>query len=107
MKGMTIAAVAAGFLAANLCAADPAPKGTDKAELTTSKQKISYAIGVNIGKNMKQQSVDLDYDVIAKGMRDGASGASAFTDQEMTEVMNNFKKEMENKMAEAGNKSKK
>jgi FKBP-type peptidyl-prolyl cis-trans isomerase FkpA len=107
MKGMMIAALAAGALAANLCAADPAPKGTDKAELTTSKQKISYAIGVNIGKNMKQQSVDLDYDVIAKGMRDGASGASAFTDQEMTEVMNNFKKEMENKMAEAGNKSKK
>ena len=104
---MTIAALAAGALAANLCAADPAPKGTDKAELTTSKQKISYAIGVNIGKNMKQQNVDLDFDVIAKGMKDGANNASAFTDQEMTEVMNNFKKEMENKMAEVGTKSKK
>jgi FKBP-type peptidyl-prolyl cis-trans isomerase FkpA len=107
MKGMTIAALAAGFLAANLCAADPAPKGTDKAELTSSKQKISYAIGVNIGKNMKQQNVELDFDVIAKGMKDGAAGTSAFNEQEMTEVMNNFKKEMETKMAEVGTKSKK
>src|SRR5213075_2851586 len=107
MKGMTIAALAAGFLAANLCAADPAPKGTDKAELTSSKQKISYAIGVNIGKNMKQQNVELDFDVIAKGMKDGAAGTSAFNEQEMTEVMNNFKKEMETKMAEVGTKAKK
>jgi FKBP-type peptidyl-prolyl cis-trans isomerase len=111
MKGTIIAALAAGLLTANLFAADPAaaaaPKGTDKAELTNSKQKISYAIGVNIGKNMKQQNVDLDFDFVAKGMKDGAGNASAFTDAEMTEVMNNFKKEMETKMAEAGNKSKK
>jgi FKBP-type peptidyl-prolyl cis-trans isomerase FkpA len=107
MKGMMIAALAAGALAAKLCAADPAPKGTDKAELTTPKQKISYAIGVNIGKQMKQQPVDLDFDVIAKGMRDGATGTPAFNEQEMAEVMNNFKKEMDSKMAEVGTKSKK
>ena len=106
MKGTMIAALAAGVLAVNLCAADAA-KGTDKAELTTAKQKASYAIGVNIGKNMKQQNVDLDYDVIAKGMRDGAANASALTEQEMAEVMANFKKEMETKMAEVGTKSKK
>jgi FKBP-type peptidyl-prolyl cis-trans isomerase len=107
MKGTMIAALAAGLVAVSICAADPAPKGTDKAELASSKQKVSYAIGVNIGKNMKQQNVDLDFDVIAKGMRDGAANASAFNDQEMAEIMANFKKEMETKMAEAGAKSKK
>src|SRR5881394_1514321 len=107
MKGTMIAALAAGLVAVSICAADPAPKGTDKSELTSSKQKVSYAIGVNIGKNMKQQNVDLDFDVIAKGMRDGAAGASAFTEPEMAEIMATFKKEMETKMSEAGTKSKK
>ena len=65
-----IAALAAGLMAVGLCAAD---KGTiDKAELSTPRLKSSYVIGVNIGKGMKQQNLDADFDMIVKGMKDGA-----------------------------------
>jgi FKBP-type peptidyl-prolyl cis-trans isomerase len=100
-----IAALAAGLVAVNLCAADA--KGTDKSELTTPKQKASYAIGVNIGKGMKQQGVDADLDIILKGMKDGAAGNAALTDQEMQEAMMNLQKDMQSKAAEIGVKSKK
>lgn len=97
-----IAALAAGLLAANLYAA-----GTDKSELATPKQKSSYVIGVNIGKGMKQQGVDVDFDLIMKGMKDGATGASALNDQEMQDAMMSLQKDLQNKASELGTKSKK
>jgi FKBP-type peptidyl-prolyl cis-trans isomerase len=100
-----IAALAAGLMAANLCAADP--KGTDKSELSTPQKKSSYAIGVNIGKNMKQQGLDADFDMIAKGMRDGAAGTPALTDPELQEAMMALQKDMQNKATELGAKAKK
>jgi FKBP-type peptidyl-prolyl cis-trans isomerase len=104
MKGTMIAALAAGLVVANLCAAE---KGTDKSEIASAKQKASYAIGVNIGKSMKQQGVDLDFDVISKGMKDGATDKSALNDQELQEAMMNFQKEMSEKTSELGVKSQK
>jgi len=97
-----IAALAAGLVAANFCAA-----GADKAELTNPKQKSSYVIGVNIGKGMKQQGVDVDFDMVLKGMKDGAAGTPALNDQEMQEAMMSLQKEMQNKASELGVKSKK
>lgn len=100
-----IAALAAGLVAANLSAAESKP--TDKAELSNPKLKASYVIGVNIGKGMKQQNVDVDADMILKGLKDGLAGASALTDQEMQEAMMNLQKDMQSKAAELGVKSKK
>src|SRR5689334_15237252 len=100
MKGTMIAALAAGLMAANLCAAD-------KAELSTPKLKSSYVIGVNIGKGMKQQGLDADFDMILKGMKDGAAGTPALTDEEMQQAMMELQKEMQGKAAELGTKSKK
>lgn len=100
-----IAALAAGLMAANLCAAD---KGAvDKSELSTPKLKSSYVIGVNIGKGMKQQGLDADFDMILKGMKDGAAGTPALTDEEMQQAMMELQKEMQGKAAELGTKSKK
>src|ERR1051325_7255546 len=104
MKGTMIAALAAGLVAVNLCAAE---KATDKAELGSAKQKASYAIGVNIGKQMKAQGVDLDFDVIYKGMKDGAANTSALNDAEIMEAMTNFQKEMADKTTKLGAESKK
>lgn len=102
MKGTMIAALAAGLVAANLCAV-----GADKSELTNPKQKASYVIGVNIGKGMKQQGVDVDVDMITKGIKDGLAGTAALNDQEMQEAMMSLQKDLQNKAAELGVKSKK
>jgi FKBP-type peptidyl-prolyl cis-trans isomerase len=105
MKGIMMAAIAAGLVAANLTAADSKP--TDKAELTDPKKKASYVIGVNIGKGMKQQNVEVEADMVLKGLKDGLAGNAALTDQEMTDAMLGLQKDLQAKAAELGVKSKK
>jgi FKBP-type peptidyl-prolyl cis-trans isomerase len=105
MKGTMIAALAAGLVAANLSAAESKP--TDKAELSNPKLKASYVIGVNIGKGMKQQNVDVDADMVLKGLKDGLAGNAALNDQEMQEAMMGLQKDMQARVAELGTKSKK
>jgi FKBP-type peptidyl-prolyl cis-trans isomerase FklB len=69
-------------------------------ELKTKKDKVSYAIGVNVGKGMRQQSVDIDPDIFAKGLKDAMTGAKlAMPDEEMHQVMTVFQKEMTEKQA--------
>jgi len=51
--------------------------------LATQKQKASYAIGLNIGKNMKKDSVDVDTEILARGIRDALAGSKPLlTDDE-------------------------
>jgi len=42
--------------------------------LSTEREKVSYAIGVNVMSNMKQQGFDVDLDLVARGMKDALSG---------------------------------
>jgi FKBP-type peptidyl-prolyl cis-trans isomerase len=51
--------------------------------LTTQKQKASYAIGMNIGKGLKKDEVDIDPDILARGMKDAMAGKKPLiTDEE-------------------------
>ena len=80
--------------------------------LKSLKEKVSYSIGLNIGKSMKQDSVDLDPDVLLRGMKDALAGAKPLlTDEQIQEAMVAFQKEMQTKVAEArkasGEKAKK
>ncbi|HEY1467859.1 MAG TPA: FKBP-type peptidyl-prolyl cis-trans isomerase [Candidatus Acidoferrum sp.] len=75
--------------------------------LKTPKEKASYAIGENIGKAMKKDSVDIDPSILARGIKDAVTGAKpALTDQEAQEALQAFQTEMKAKMeakaAEAG-----
>jgi FKBP-type peptidyl-prolyl cis-trans isomerase FklB len=68
--------------------------------LKNQKDKESYALGVNTAKSMQQQSVDINPDIFAKGLKDGFTGAKlALTDDEMRQVMTTFQKEMTEKIA--------
>ncbi|HPD14410.1 MAG TPA: FKBP-type peptidyl-prolyl cis-trans isomerase [Planctomycetota bacterium] len=76
------------------------------------KDKVSYAIGLSIGKNMKQDNVELDPDLLLRGLKDALSGAKPLlTEAQIQEAMVAFQKEMQAKAAEArkasGEKSKK
>lgn len=83
-----------------------------KTELKTQKQKASYGIGLDIGKNFKQDFPEVDVDAMAMGFRDALSGAKQAVDEkELTQVMTEFQKEMMSKrserMAAAGEKNRK
>jgi len=70
-------------------------KGTPK----TKKEKVSYSLGVNIGKNMKTQGIDVDQDFLAQGLKDALSNAkTTMSDKDMEATMNAFQQEMMTKM---------
>ena len=51
--------------------------------LKTPKEKASYAIGMNIGKNLKRDSVDVDPAVLYRGLKDAFAGSKLLlTDEE-------------------------
>lgn len=58
-------------------AASPAPaqnQSSSPSPFTTDKEKESYALGVNIGSNLKRQSVDVDPTILAQGIKDAMTG---------------------------------
>jgi len=68
----------------------------EKPALKDQKEKISYIIGMDIGGNFKKQSIDIDPDMMARGIKDGLSGAKPLlSEQEAREVMTAFEKEMQ------------
>jgi FKBP-type peptidyl-prolyl cis-trans isomerase FklB len=83
----------------------------EKLALKNQKDKVSYSIGLNIGRNLandlKKQSIDVDPNILTKGIQDALAGAKPLlTDQEIQETMVAFQKEMMAKWEEIGKKNK-
>jgi FKBP-type peptidyl-prolyl cis-trans isomerase FklB len=79
----------------------------EKLVLKNQKEKVSYIIGMDIGGNLKKQSIDIDPNILVKGIQAGLAGAkSLLTDQEIQETMVAFKGEMVAKQEEIAKKNK-
>ena len=73
--------------------------------LKSQKEKMSYIIGMDIGKNFKKQAIDIDPDIMAQGVKDGLSGAKALlSEQEARDTLAAFQREMMAKQAELAQK---
>jgi FKBP-type peptidyl-prolyl cis-trans isomerase len=73
----------------------------DKIVLKNEKDKVSYSLGLTLGRDFKGRSVDIDPDILAKGIKDALSGKKTLlTDKEVNETMMNFHKEMTAKQGE-------
>jgi len=82
----------AGTAAAGTTTPKPVTKSTTP-PLATAKQKDSYALGINIGRGLAKQGVDLDVTTLLRGMRDAIQGnPSQLTDEQvraaLTELQN-------------------
>src|SRR5882762_243931 len=56
--------------------------------LTTPNEKASYAIGLNVGKGMKRDSVEVNPEILLQGMKDGLSGGKQLlSDDEIKAVL--------------------
>ncbi|MEW6306919.1 MAG: FKBP-type peptidyl-prolyl cis-trans isomerase [Verrucomicrobiota bacterium] len=83
--------VAAGLA---LIATSPA-LAQQKVELKTDKDKVSYSIGADIGRNFKQQELDVNPEAFAAGLRDGITGAKTqLTDEEMMAAIQALQQQM-------------
>ncbi len=66
--------------------------------LKTQKDKASYAIGLNIGRGLHKDSVDVDPNILARGLRDGLGGGKTLlTDEEMKGAMVALQSELRKK----------
>lgn len=80
--------------------------------LKTQKDKASYAIGLNIGKSMHKDSVDVDTSILLRGLKDGLAGSKPLlTDDEaraaMVALQTDLRKKQEEKILVQGEANKK
>ena len=91
----------------------PACQSTQhKTELKTLQDSVSYSIGMDIGRNLKGQMIDVNPDAIAQALKDmTGDGKPMLTDVQARSVMMAFQTQMmathAEKMKAAGEKNKK
>ncbi|HEY7528480.1 MAG TPA: FKBP-type peptidyl-prolyl cis-trans isomerase [Candidatus Deferrimicrobiaceae bacterium] len=79
--------------------------GEEAVVLKTQKDKVSYGIGMNIGKNLQRDAVDVDADLLSRGLKDALSGGKTLmTEEEYKATMTALQKEMMEKQADAARK---
>lgn len=67
----------------------------------SEQEKISYAIGMSIGGNLRAQEVEADMEVLQRGIKDArAGGPTLLTDAEMRDTLNKFSQEMRTRFME-------
>lgn len=77
----------------------------DKPELNTDLQKNGYSVGYDIGRSIKRQIVGVDGDAMARGLKDGMSGApAALTDAEIQQRFAAVRQESAQKIPEQNKK---
>jgi|JI61114DRNA_FD_contig_81_452209_length_742_multi_3_in_0_out_0_1 FKBP-type peptidyl-prolyl cis-trans isomerase len=93
MKFSAIAVFCLCFIAMQACSGEKPKEGTTM--LKTQKDKVSYGIGVQIGKNMKDQKIDIDMKILAEALKAAFNGAKlSMTDEEISQTMQQFQTEM-------------
>jgi FKBP-type peptidyl-prolyl cis-trans isomerase FklB len=118
MKRMGIAVLALGLLAcgvraqqapakapaappAKAPAAAPAPAGqapTLAPGFKTQKEKVSYAIGMEMGKGVKSQGLDVDPTILMQGLKDALSDAKPqMSEDELRQVITALQQEIRQK----------
>jgi FKBP-type peptidyl-prolyl cis-trans isomerase FklB len=76
------------------------------------KDKVSYAIGMNIGTTLHRQSLDVDPNVLLQGLKDAMAGGKTQLSEEearatLTELQNDMRKKQQEKMQQAAEENKK
>ena len=95
MRNVVTLAMAIAVIAGTALAADDEAKADTKTKELTQIQKVSYCIGLDMGGNFKQMELDVDTDLLIKGLKAGFTDAEPmFTKEEIQEIMMQFQKEM-------------
>ncbi|HEX4545699.1 MAG TPA: FKBP-type peptidyl-prolyl cis-trans isomerase [Candidatus Acidoferrum sp.] len=80
--------------------------------LKTEKDKVSYALGMNLGTNLHKQTVEVDPAIILRGLKDGlADGKTLLTQEEaqaaLTQLQTRVRSKQQEVMKQAGETNKK
>lgn len=106
MKWTAVSLVAGVLLAGMVLAQEPKPaqpkaKESAKGDLASDREKASYGIGLSMGRQFKAQGIDINTDLVARGLKDGLAGTQPLlTDQEIQAAMETIRKELIARQAE-------
>ena len=77
------------------------PKSQSPLVLKTDKAKVSYALGMNLGANLKRDSVDIDTAIFVRALKDTvAGGRTLLTDSEARAALTQLQTEVRGKQME-------
>ena len=97
MRIVVVAAVCLAFVACE----EGAGGGGGSVSLKTELDSVSYAVGLNLGKQALKDSIDLNGDAIAAGLRDAKDTTKAkMTDAQIQQVMMSFQQKLMAKQQE-------
>jgi FKBP-type peptidyl-prolyl cis-trans isomerase len=89
-----IAILGTCLLAVAACAAEPPA-------LKTQKEKVSYGIGVEMGKNFRREGIEVDSDALLKGLKDGLAGQKLLiSEEDLRKILMDFQAELKQKQIE-------
>lgn len=95
MKLKWTAVLGLGLLAVQVSAQEPAA-------LKTQKDKVSYTLGVEVARSFQSQGVEVDQNLVVKGLRDALSGEKLLmTDDDLHATMSAFQQDLRQKQAQA------
>ncbi len=88
------------------------PKSQSPLVLKTDKDKVSYALGMNLGANLKRDSIDIDTAILVRALKDTvAGGKTLLTESEaraaLTQLQTQVRGKQMEKMKLAGEANKK
>jgi len=77
------------------------PKSPSSLVLKTDKDKVSYALGMNLGANLKRDSVDIDTAIFVRALKDTVTGGKTLlTDSEARAALTQLQTEVRGKQME-------
>lgn len=89
-----VAVVSLGLIAASSFAGQEADLKSDIAQ-------TSYAMGVDMARNFKKQGVEIDSELLLRGLKDGYAGKVQMSDKDVRRVMVAFQNDMRQKLAQS------
>ena len=97
----------AGFILALAPAAAQQDPGSGSPASTTpalknDRDRLSYAVGANLARHLRSESVDVDYALVSRGIRDALSGAGLLmSEHEISVIVNALENDLQKKKINA------
>lgn len=67
----------------------------EQLELTTDKDRLSYGIGVSVGRNLRKQNTDIDMNIMIRGIETGlAAERLLYSEKDLRQIMNRYQSEV-------------
>lgn len=100
IRVMSIGAGIVLFLAACSQSGNGNTNANGTVNLSTHQDSVSYSIGMDIGSSFTQRGIEVEPDIFLQGFRDGVSGNTVLTQEQMQKVSLAFQQELREKQME-------